>query len=120
MLGWPQEQMSALAACIRVVQSKLSNQGCFPLVRGYGLRPPGNPVEAQPGIQGERILLVYLAYLEPRFWALQMHGNLWAPRVCEAGWPPHPKLGLFVWSCQASSECHRPEIHSWRRNRAKG
>jgi hypothetical protein len=34
---------------------------------------------------------VGLAYLEPRFWAPQLRGNLCAPRDCEAGWPPHPK-----------------------------
>lgn len=56
--------------------------------------------------------------LEPRFWVLQLPGKLCAPRDRKAGWPPQPALGLYG-AIRVSSQCHRPETHSWRRHGAK-
>lgn len=66
--------------------------GCFPVVHGYGHGHQGVQLRGSQGPRERGSWLVDLAYLESRFWALQLCGNLCSPRDCEAGWPPYPKL----------------------------
>lgn len=81
VLGWPKQQMSALASCTRVVQSKQNNQGLVSCSPELGLTRESSPEHGCGASETE-------ALRKPGFWGSPRRAasRLMAPHQAGLTW----------------------------------